>query len=28
VLEQGLMEKELLDEVLSTENLLHPRFIS
>jgi len=28
VLEQGLMKKELLDEVLSTENLLHPRFIS
>jgi len=28
VLEKKLMEKELLDEVLSTENLLHPRFIT
>jgi len=27
VLEKKLMDKKLLDEVLSTENLLHPRFI-
>lgn len=27
VLEKKLMDKTLLDEVLSTENLLHPRFI-
>jgi aspartate ammonia-lyase len=28
VLEHKLMDKKLLDEVLSTENLLHPRFIA
>ena len=28
VLEQKLMDQALLDEVLSTENLLHPRFIN
>jgi len=28
VQEKGLMDKALLDEVLSTENLMHPRFIA
>ena len=28
VLEKKLMDKALLDEVFSTENLLHPRFIA